>query len=89
MDLNVYLGPSRYWRDTLVFMLEEGLEPLLDEIDTKLADSAKVLASWKMVKDEHIMAEHKIIGMTTTYAASHQQSLKELKPRIGESSHVY
>lgn len=74
----------------LLSIIEVDLQPLLEEIDSTLAEIANVLASWKMVEDQHIMAEYAIIGMTTSFAASRQQILKELKPRIGErTSKIY
>ncbi|XP_034246882.1 LOW QUALITY PROTEIN: NFX1-type zinc finger-containing protein 1-like [Thrips palmi] len=72
----------RYWRDTLLTSLNVYFEPLLGEIDSTLRTLSNELASWRMVEDQHIMADYAIIGMTTSFAASRQQILKELKPRI-------
>ncbi|XP_034246908.1 NFX1-type zinc finger-containing protein 1-like [Thrips palmi] len=72
----------RYWRDSLLTALSVFFEPLLGEIDATLPALSNELASWRMVEDQHIMADYAIIGMTTSFAASRQQILKELKPRI-------
>lgn len=68
----------------MIQVLTEESETILDKIDTKLADIAKMLAQWRMVEDQYIMAAYEIVGMTTSFAASRQENLKELKPKVGE-----
>ena len=70
---------ARAWRRELLSILQ----PLVDHIDVKCAEAGTEFHEWKMVEDQAIMAESLVIGMTTSYAASRQRILKELKPQIG------
>ncbi|XP_034235841.1 NFX1-type zinc finger-containing protein 1-like [Thrips palmi] len=72
----------RHWRDSLVAALDVKFRPVLARIEAALSATANELSSWRMVEDQLIMAQYAVVGMTTSFAASRQQILKELKPRI-------
>ncbi|XP_034243136.1 NFX1-type zinc finger-containing protein 1-like [Thrips palmi] len=69
----------RMWQDRL---RTQFVKPVLDRMNVEYSAAASLLQQWKMVEDQTIMANNLVIGMTTSYAASHQSILKELKPRI-------
>ncbi|XP_026285880.1 NFX1-type zinc finger-containing protein 1 [Frankliniella occidentalis] len=68
----------RYWVNELLKVLKTKIT----DMQPKLLRAA---ANWKeaqMVEDQYIMSHCQVIGMTTTYAASKQSILKQLRPRI-------
>ncbi|KAK3914768.1 NFX1-type zinc finger-containing protein 1 [Frankliniella fusca] len=68
----------RWWIDQLLKMLKNQMNTM----QPKLLQAAANIKQARMVEDQSIMSKSRVIGMTTTYAASKQAILKQLCPSI-------